>query len=141
MKKIISVMAFIAAFSAAVFAGLTFSDSMEENFFVVPDFTVSDANNSFELNSDNTDNVYQQIVVANWGTRQMTEAVASELFSLRDRVDYLVVQQANSSALLAVAVFLLGVITLLIALNNFQGRRLVAKPESEPAQDPPKFEI
>jgi hypothetical protein len=141
MKKIISVMAFIAAFSAAVFAGLTFSDSMEENFFVVPDFTVSDANNSFELNSDNTDNVYQQIVVANWGTRQMTEAVASELFSLRDRVDYLVVQQANSSALLAVAVFLLGVITLLIALNNFQGRRLVAKPESEPAQDSPKFEI
>jgi hypothetical protein len=141
MKKIISVMAFIAAFSAAVFAGLTFSDSMEENFFVVPDFTVSDANNSFELNSDNTDNVYQQIVVANWGTRQMTEAVASELFSLRDRVDYLVVQQANSSALLAVAVFLLGVITLLIALNNFQGRRLVAKPESEPAQDPPEFKI
>jgi hypothetical protein len=134
-------MAFIAAFSAAVFAGLTFSDSMEENFFVVPDFTVSDANNSFELNSDNTDNVYQQIVVANWGTRQMTEAVASELFSLRDRVDYLVVQQANSSALLAVAVFLLGVITLLIALNNFQGRRLVAKPESEPAQDPPEFKI
>jgi hypothetical protein len=60
---------------------------------------------------------------------------------LRDRVDYLVAQQANSSALLAVAVFLLGVITLLIALNNFQGRRLVAKPESEPAQDSPKFEI
>jgi hypothetical protein len=141
MKKIISVLAFVAAFSSAVFAGLVFSGSMEEQSFAVPGVTVEDARTLYETNAENTDNVYQQIVVASWGNKDMTEVVALELFSMRDRVDYLVVQQANSSALLAVAVFLLGVITLLIALSNFQGKKSVAKPESEPAQDSPKFEI
>jgi hypothetical protein len=141
MKKIISVLAFVAAFSSAVFAGLVFSGSMEEQSFAVPNLTVEDARTLYETNAENTENVYQQIVVASWGNRDMTEVVAVELFSLRDRVDYLVVQQNNSSALLAVAVFLLGVITLLIALSNFQGKKSVAKPESEPAQDPPEIKI
>jgi hypothetical protein len=141
MKKIISVLAFVAAFSSAVFAGLAFSDSMEAKQFSEPSAKIYEAKSDFNANAANTDNVYQQIVVANWGTKDMTEVVASELGSLRDRVDYLVEQQTSSSALLAIAVFLLGVITLLTALNNFQVKKSVLKPGSEPAQDPPEIKI
>lgn len=123
MKKIISVLALVVAFASASFAGLAFSESLEEVTFSGPSASIYEAKTDFDLNSLNTDNVYQQIVVANWGTKDMTEVVASELGSLRNRVDFLVEQQSSSSSLLAVAVLLLGVMTLLTAMNNFQTRK------------------
>jgi hypothetical protein len=136
MKKITSVFALVIAFASAVFAGLAFSDSMEEVNLSSPSASIFEANTDFDLNSLNTDNVYQQIVVANWGTKDMTQVVASELGSLRSRVDFLVEQQITSTSLLAVAVFLLGVMTLLTAMSNFQSRKSADEsPEPESSVD------
>lgn len=123
MKKIISVVALVVAFASASFAGFVWSKSLEEVNFSAPSASISAANADFDLNSLNTDNVYQQIVVASWGTKDMTEVVASELGSLRNRVDFLVEQQNAVSSLLAVAVFLLGTMTLLTAMNHFPTRK------------------
>ena len=123
MKKIISVLALVVSFASAAFAGLAFSESLEEVTFSGPSASIYEANSNFDLNSLNTENVNQQIVVANWGTKDMTEVVASELGSLRNRMDFMVDQQSMSSSLLSVAVLLLGVITLLTAMNNFQTRK------------------
>lgn len=137
MKKITSVFALVIAFASAAFAGLAFSDSMEEVSLSSPSASIFEANTDFDLNSLNTDNVYQQIVVANWGTKDMTQVVASELGSLRSRVDFLVEQQSTSTSLLAVAVFLLGVMTLLTAMSNFQSRKSADEsPEPESSVDP-----
>lgn len=123
MKKLISVFALVISLASGAFAGFALSNSMEEASFSSPSSSISEANFDFDLNSLKSDNVYQQIVVANWGTKDMTQVVASEMGSLRNRVDFLVEQQSTSSSLLAVAVVLLGVMTLLTAVNNFQGRK------------------
>lgn len=128
MTKIISILALVVSFASAIFAGLAFSESLEEVTFSGPSASIYEANANFDLNSLNTENVNQQIVVANWGTKDMTEVVASELGSLRNRVDFMVDQQVMSSSLLSVAVLLLGVMTLLTAMNNFQTRKSTDKP-------------
>lgn len=142
MKKIISVLALVVSFASATFAGLALSESLEEVTFSGPSASIYEATANFDLNSLNTENVNQQIVVANWGTKDMTEVVASELGSLRNRMDFMVDQQIMSSSLLSVAVLLLGVMTLLTAMNNFQTRKSSDKPTKlENSSDTTKVEV
>lgn len=119
MKKIISIVSLLVAVASSVFVGVAISGNSESKSFSPPSTSIYEANSNFDLNSATTDNVYQQIVVAGWGIKDMTEVVAAEVVTLRFRMDALVEAQSLLVILLSVAILLLSLITAILAMGNF----------------------
>ena len=132
MNKLQVIAALILGLSAAAFGGYSFSLTFGEVSLSSSSSGVTEANANYEINSSTTDNVYQQIVVAGWGTKDMTEAVARETAAVRDGMQQLIVEQQRTSALLAIMVAFMGAATFIQALGSRS--RLSTKVSDEPAR-------
>lgn len=131
MNKLQIIAALILGLSAAAFGGYSFSQTFGEVSLSTSSSGVREAKANYELNSATTDNVYQQIVVAGWGTKDMAEAVALETAAVRDGVQQLIVEQQRTSALLAIMVAFMGAATFILALGTRGGAS--RKVSDEPA--------
>ena len=131
MNKLQVIAAVILGLLAAAFGGYSFSQTFGEVSLSSSSSGVTEANANYEINSANTDNVYQQIVVAGWGTKDMTEAVARETAAVRDGMQQLIVEQQRTSALLAIMVAFMGAATFILALGSRS--RVSTKASEEPA--------
>jgi hypothetical protein len=141
MRKLTAIFAIIIGLSATFFAGVSFSESSQEIALSSPNNVIAQADSLFDDNSENTDNVYQQIVVANWGVREMAKAVALEVQALSDRTEALIPLQQQTSSLLAAMVALLGIITVLLALNFLPASASKKIPREKPSSDGPNQEV
>jgi multisubunit Na+/H+ antiporter MnhC subunit len=117
MNKVMAVLAIIVGVASTAFAAVSFSQSSEGYSLSTSASSIEEAESNYDLNAANTDNVYQQIVVAGWGTREMTKAAAGELAAMRDGMEFLVQEQKRSASLLATMVALMGVIITLLAFG------------------------
>jgi hypothetical protein len=138
MKKVQAVLAIIVGLVATAFAGTTLISTSQPASISDASSYVFEANANFDLNSENTDNVYQQIVVAGWGTREMVEAVAKETAGLSDAMVYLLDEQKRSSTLLAILVGLMGVVIALIASSSLAGKTAKSPSHSVSEETEPK---
>lgn len=119
MKKFQAVIAVLLGLGAAVFAFSNLPQTFESVTFSGYSSNAADAAANYELNAANTDNVYQQIVVAGWGTKDMTQAVAQEAAAIRDGVQFLLSEQQRTSAMLIVLVGLMALMVVLQASSVF----------------------
>lgn len=121
MKKFVAGVALLAALGAVIITGISLSAAAENLNYDYPSSTASEARSNFDLNSGTTENVYQQMVVAGWGTMDMTEVAVDELSAIRSATHNLMTLQSNTSMLLSVMIFLLAVLTAMMAFNQLGG--------------------
>lgn len=119
MRKVQAVAAVLLGLGAAVFAFSALPQTFQSVTFSSFSSGVTEAQANYDLNAANTDNVYQQIVVAGWGTKDMTQAVAQESAAIKNGVQYLLQEQQRSSAMLIVLVGLMAVLVILQASTAF----------------------
>lgn len=137
MRKVQAVAAVLLGLGAAIFAFSALPQTFESVTFSNFSSGVTEAQANYELNSANTDNVYQQIVVAGWGTKDMTEAVAQEAASIKSGVQFLLQEQQRSSAMLIILVGLMAVMVILQATTAFfENRPSTNSAEAAPTEGP-----
>ena len=117
MNKVMAVVAIVVGVASTAFAAVSFSQSSGGYWLSTSASSIDEADSNYDLNAASTDNVYQQIVVAGWGTREMTKAVAGEVAAMRDGMEFLVQEQKRSASLLATMVALMGVIITLLSFG------------------------
>jgi hypothetical protein len=117
MNKVMAIVAIVVGVASTAFAAVTFSQSAGGYWLSTSSSAIDEADSNYDLNAATTDNVYQQIVVAGWGTREMTKAVAGEVAAMRDGMEFLVQEQKRSASLLATMVALMGVIITLLSFG------------------------
>ena len=117
MNKLVAIVAIVVGVASTAFAAVTFSQSAGGYWLSTSSSAIDEADSNYDLNAATTDNVSQQIVVAGWGTREMTKAVAGEVAAMRDGMEFLVQEQKRSATLLATMVALMGVIITLLSFG------------------------
>jgi multisubunit Na+/H+ antiporter MnhC subunit len=137
MNKLVAIVAIVVGVASTAFAAVSFSQSTEGYWLSTSSSAIDEADSNYDLNAANTDNVYQQIVVAGWGTREMTKAVAEEVAAMRDGMEFLVQEQKRSATLLATMVALMGVIITLLSFGfmaqqtQISGRAIKTRPRAK----------
>jgi len=117
MNKVMAIVAIVVGVASTAFAAVSFSQSTGGYWLSTSSSEIDEAESNYDLNASTTDNVYQQIVVAGWGTREMTKVVAGEVSAMRNGMDFLIQEQKRSATLLATMVALMGVIITLLAFG------------------------
>lgn len=139
MNKVIGIVAVLIGVASTGFAAVNFAESTERYWISTSSDEIDEAEANYELNSGNTDNVYQQIVVAGWGTREMTKAVANQTAAMRDGMELLVIEQKRTSQLMASLVALMGVIITILAFGFMsQPRRASASGSATGSASKPR---
>jgi tRNA A22 N-methylase len=109
----------LVAIAAVILVVIGFSVGQAANdevSFRTSSSDADDATSNYDLNALTTDNVYQQIVVAGWGTRDMLEVIANQTDGL-DRMAVAINEtQRVQIQLQTVQIVLLGVMILAIVL-------------------------
>jgi multisubunit Na+/H+ antiporter MnhC subunit len=140
MNKVMAVVAIVVGVASTAFAAVSFSQSAGGYWMSTSSSSIDEADGSYELNASTTDNVYQQIVVAGWGTREMTKAVAGEVAAMRDGMEFLVQEQKRSASLLATMVALMGVIISILSFGfmaqqtQASGRKSKSKSQAKTSE-------
>lgn len=123
----------LVAIAAVVLVVIGFSVGQAANdevSFRTSSSDADDATANYDLNALSTDNVYQQIVVAGWGTRDMLEVIANQTDGL-DRMAVAINEtQRVQIQLQTIQIVLLGVLILAIVL-------LVPRREKQPVAEAP----
>lgn len=123
----------LVAIAAVILVVIGFSVGQAANnevSFRTSSSDADDATANYDLNALTTDNVYQQIVVAGWGTRDMLEVIANQTDGL-DRMAVAINEtQRVQIQLQTVQIVLLGVLILAIVL-------LVPRREKQAATEAP----
>ena len=109
----------LVAIAAVILVVIGFSVGQAANdevSFRTSSSDADDATSNYDLNALTTDNVYQQIVVAGWGSRDMLEVIANQTDGL-DRMAVAINEtQRVQIQLQTVQIVLLGVMILAIVL-------------------------
>jgi|GEM_PF-5484732 hypothetical protein len=92
------------------------------------------ATSGYELNALTTDNVYQQIVVAGWGTRDMLEVIANQTDGLDRMAEAIAQTQQTQIQLQTVQIILLGVLIIAIVLLIPRKEKEVAAVAASPEE-------
>jgi uncharacterized protein (UPF0333 family) len=90
-------------------------------FFIGQDFSAPDsfstsssaadsATSDYELNAENDETVYHQIVTGGWGTRDMLEVIANQTDGLDKMAEQLVQAQETQVRLQVIQIFLIGLL-------------------------------
>jgi hypothetical protein len=103
---VLSVASFVLV-AVGFFIGLAFSPTTN---FSTASPGARDATSDYEANAANTENVYQQIVVGGWGTRDMLEVIANQTGGLDRMAQQLVQAQETQVRLQVVQVLLTGLL-------------------------------
>jgi tRNA A22 N-methylase len=113
MQKILVAIAAIVLVAIGFSVGQAANDEVS---FRTSSSDADDATSNYDLNALTTDNVYQQIVVAGWGSRDMLEVIANQTDGL-DRMAVAINEtQRVQIQLQTVQIVLLGVMILAIVL-------------------------
>jgi tRNA A22 N-methylase len=125
----------LVAIAAVILVVIGFSVGQAANdevSFRTSSSDADDATANYDFNALTTDNVYQQIVVAGWGTRDMLEVIANQTDGL-DRMAVAINEtQRVQIQLQTVQIVLLGVLILaIVLLVPRREKRVVAETPSE----------
>jgi hypothetical protein len=97
----------IATFLLVVLAIVAAAPSLSSGTFSTTSWAASGATADYELNASTTDNVYQQIVVAGWGTRDMLEVIANQTGGIDVMAEAILASQQREAQLETIQIILL----------------------------------
>jgi hypothetical protein len=107
MRSIVLTVASFVLVAMGFLVGLGFSP---QSSFSTSSSAADTATSNYDLNASNTDNVYQQIVVAGWGTRDMLEVIANQTDGLDVIAEQLVMAQETQVRLQVIQLILTGLL-------------------------------
>jgi hypothetical protein len=127
------------AIAAVVLVAIGFSVGQAANdevSFRTSSSDADDATANYDLNALTSENVYQQIVVAGWGTRDMLEVIANQTDGLDRMAAAINETQRVQIQLQTIQIVLLGVLILAIVLliPRREGQKEHTKPH-KPRED------